>query len=158
MQISTNDTTMRNTNIQIKKLPHFLGNLPAYETPHSSGMDVRAQIEKPMIIEPGKREFVPTGLAIAIPEGFEVQIRPRSGLAFKKGISVLNSPGTIDSDYRGEIKLILINHGNEPVTIASGDRVAQMVVCPVIRATFQEVDELSTTQRGAGGFGSTGVE
>lgn len=142
--------------IRMKRLPHGAGlPLPSYESAGAAGMDVRAA--KDMVIAPGARALVPTGFAIAIPHGFEVQVRPRSGLALKKGISVPNSPGTIDSDYRGELGVILINHGGEDFVIAHGDRIAQIVAAPVQRAAMIEVEELDETQRGAGGFGSTGV-
>jgi dUTP pyrophosphatase len=132
--------------------------LPAYETRDAAGMDLRAAVPEgePFILAPGQRGAVPTGLAIALPPGFEAQVRPRSGLALKSGITALNSPGTIDADYRGEIKVILINHGAETVALNRGDRIAQMVVAPVTRATWEEVEGLDDTVRGAGGFGSTG--
>ena len=142
--------------IQIKKLSNSISN-PKYETSGSSGMDIAAYIEDDMIIHPGEKSLVPTGFSIAIPRGYEIQIRPRSGLAAKKNITVLNTPGTIDADYRGEIKVILINHGKEKFIIENGDRIAQMVVCPVIQADLEEVKELSDTGRGSGGFGSTGT-
>lgn len=129
--------------------------LPEYETGGSAGMDVRAS--EPATIAPGKRQLVGTGFAFAIPEGYEVQVRPRSGLALKKGVSVLNTPGTIDSDYRGEIKVILANLGDEDFVINRGDRIAQIVVAPVQRAHMTEVAELDDTARGSGGFGSTGI-
>lgn len=142
--------------IAVKRLPDA-GDLPlpSYETDGSAGMDVRAAEEA--VIAPGKRSLVGTGFAFAIPAGYEVQVRPRSGLALKKGISVLNTPGTIDSDYRGEIKVILANLGNEDFIIARGDRIAQIIVAPVQRGNLVEVDELDDTARGSGGFGSTGV-
>jgi dUTP pyrophosphatase len=132
--------------------------IPKYETPGSSGMDVSAYIQKDIIIEPGHKEIIPTGLYLSIPKGFEIQIRPRSGLAAKNNISVLNTPGTIDSDYRGEIKVILINFGNKNFIVEDGARIAQMVVCPLIQAELEEVKELSDTLRGDGGFGSTGTK
>lgn len=131
--------------------------LPGYETPGAAGMDLLAAVDADLVIEPGKRFAVPTGLGIALPEGFEAQIRPRSGLALKQGLTVANAPGTVDSDYRGEVKAILINLGQEPVTISRGMRIAQMVIAPVTRGVFKEVQALSETSRGAGGFGSTGV-
>lgn len=133
--------------------------LPAYETDHAAGMDLRAAVpaDAPVTLAPGARALVPTGLSIALPEGFEAQVRPRSGLAAKHGVTVLNSPGTVDADYRGEVKVILVNLGSEPFTIARGDRIAQMVVAPVTRALWVEVDSLDATARGAGGFGSTGT-
>ena len=132
--------------------------LPKYETDGSSGFDVAAFIEKNIEIKPGKSKIIPTGLAVSIPKNFEIQIRPRSGLAAKNQISVLNTPGTIDSDYRGEIKVILINHSDKNFTVVKGLRIAQMVLCPVVKAKFKEVDSLEDTKRGSGGFGSTGVK
>jgi len=145
------------TKIQIKKLSSSVS-IPKYETPGSSGMDIAAHIENNIIINPGEKALVPTGFSIAIPKGYEVQIRPRSGLAAKRNITVLNTPGTIDADYRGEIKVILINLGKEKFIIENGERIAQMVVCPVIQAKLEEVKELSDTYRGSGGFGSTGTK
>ena len=130
--------------------------LPKYKTEGSSGMDLKALIEKPIIIKPQNSVLIPTGLSIAIPEDIEVQIRPRSGLAAKSNISVLNTPGTIDSDYRGEIKIILFNHGKEEFTVNNMDRIAQMILMPVFKAEFEEIKELPKTVRGSGGFGSTG--
>ena len=130
--------------------------LPKYETSGSSGMDLAANIKTTITIDSGKTAIISTGLAISIPKGFEVQIRPRSGLAAKKKISVLNTPGTIDADYRGEIKVILINLGQEVFKVENGLRIAQMVVCPIVQAKLEEVDQLSSTFRGEGGFGSTG--
>lgn len=132
--------------------------LPAYATEHSAGMDLLAAIDAPMTLAPGARALVPTGLAIALPDGFEAQIRPRSGLAFKHGISLVNSPGTIDADYRGEVGVLLVNLGQEPFVIERGMRIAQMVIAQYARAAFSEVIELPTTARGAGGFGSTGTK
>jgi dUTP pyrophosphatase len=132
--------------------------LPKYETIGSSGMDLAAYIETNINLEPGKSIVISTGLSVAIPQGFEIQIRPRSGLAVKKKISVLNTPGTIDADYRGEIKVILINLGNNPFLIENGLRIAQMVVCPIIKAQLVEVKDLDNTIRGQGGFGSTGTK
>ena len=143
--------------ILIKRLSKKVS-LPKYETSGSSGLDLAANIDANIIINPGKLAIIPTGLAVSIPKGFEIQIRPRSGLAAKKKITVLNTPGTIDADYRGEIKVILINHSDEIFTVEKGFRVAQMVICPVIQASLQEVDELSETTRGEGGFGSTGTK
>lgn len=131
--------------------------LPAYETPASAGMDLRAALEKPVTIHPGQRLLVPTGLFIALPIGFEAQVRPRSGLAAKYGITVLNSPGTVDADYRGEIKVILINHGQEAFIINNGERIAQLVIARHERVEWSETDTLEETLRGAGGFGSTGT-
>ena len=144
-------------NLQIKLLENFKGDLPKYESHLASGFDVRAQVTETLVVKPGERVLVPTGLSFAIPEGFEIQARPRSGLAIKKGISLVNSPGTIDADYRGEVKIILINHGQEDFEIKDQDRIAQLVVTPVIQAQFDVVTELSETARGEGGFGSTGV-
>ena len=145
------------TKIQIKKLSNSVS-IPKYETPGSSGMDIAAHITNNIIINPGQKALVSTGFSIAIPRGHEVQIRPRSGLAAKKNITVLNTPGTIDADYRGEIKIILINLGKEKFIIENKDRIAQMVVCPVVQANLEEVKELSDTHRGSGGFGSTGTK
>lgn len=132
--------------------------MPKYETLGSSGMDLAAFINDKIIIKPQEKIIIPTGLSIAIPEGFEIQIRPRSGLAAKHSLTVLNTPGTIDSDFRGEIKVILINLGVENYTIANGERIAQIVLCPVSKIEFEEVSNLSTTKRGQGGFGSTGTK
>jgi dUTP pyrophosphatase len=142
--------------ILIKKL-HSDVNLPAYETSGSSGMDLQAYISEEIILKPGERKLIPTGLSIAIPENLEIQIRPRSGLAYKKGISVVNTPGTIDSDYRGEIKVLLINLGKEDFIIKKFERIAQMVVCPITKVVLSEKNDLPDTIRGEGGFGSTGV-
>ena len=142
--------------IALKRLPHGDGlPLPAYATEGAAGMDVVAAEDA--TLAPGARAAIATGFAIAIPPGFEVQVRPRSGLALKNGVTCLNTPGTIDSDYRGEVKVILVNLGSEPFSIARGDRIAQLVPAPVQRATLREVDSLDDTARGAGGFGSTGV-
>ena len=130
--------------------------LPTYKTSGSSGMDLVAYIKNKITINPGKTAMIPTGIAIAIPKNYEIQIRPRSGLAAKKGISVLNTPGTVDSDYRGEIKIILINLSKKSFVVKSGDRVAQMVLCPITKGKLQEVKNLPKTVRGKGGFGSTG--
>jgi dUTP pyrophosphatase len=146
--------------VRVMRLAHGAGlPLPAYGTPGAAGLDLRAALPEgePMILAPGARAAIPTGLAIALPDGFEAQARPRSGLALASGITCLNSPGTIDADYRGELKVILINHGAEAVTIRRGDRIAQMVIAPVTRAILEEVERLDETARGAGGFGSTGV-
>jgi len=129
---------------------------PAYETADSAGMDLPAAVDGDLVLVPGGRALVPTGFAIALPSGYEAQIRPRSGLALKHGVTVLNSPGTIDADYRGEVGVILINHGDKPFTIRRGDRVAQMVVAPVVQVTWQTMTTLDETVRGSGGFGSTG--
>lgn len=130
--------------------------LPAYETQHAAGMDLRAAVTEPLVLEPGGRALVPTGLRIALPAGYEAQIRPRSGLALHHGISMVNTPGTIDADYRGEIRIILINHGDTAYTIHRSDRVAQMIIAPVTRVRWQLVDSLEATARGEGGFGHTG--
>lgn len=141
--------------LPVKRLPHFEGlELPAYATDGAAGMDVLAAEE--VTLAPGARHAVATGLAFAIPHGFEIQVRPRSGLALKHGIGVLNSPGTVDSDYRGEVKVILANHGDQPFKVRRGDRIAQLVLAPVTRASWLHVDELDETARGEGGFGSTG--
>ncbi|WP_341198136.1 dUTP diphosphatase [Hyphomonas chukchiensis] len=150
---------MKNVTVSVCPLPHFEGlSLPAYETAGSAGMDVRAALPEvePLVLAPGARAMVPTGLSVAIPEGYEIQVRPRSGLAAKHGLTCLNTPGTIDSDYRGEIKVILINLGTEPFTIARGERIAQLVLAPVTQLGWAEVDTLDETRRGTGGFGSTG--
>ena len=144
------------TEILIKRLSKNIS-LPKYETDGSSGMDLSANIEKEIEIAPGKTSIIPTGLAVAIPKNFEIQIRPRSGLAAKNQISVLNSPGTIDADFRGELKVILINLSENTFKVQKGLRIAQMILCPVVKATFKEVDELEETLRGSGGFGSTGT-
>ena len=141
--------------ILIKKLNSKV-KLPSYKTDGSSGMDLMAFIDKPITILPQKSELIPTGLSIAIPNDTEVQVRPRSGLAVKNNISVLNTPGTVDSDYRGEIKVILYNHGNKEFIVNNDDRIAQMVLVPLIKANFEEVENLPETIRGEGGFGSTG--
>jgi len=144
--------------VRITRLPHGSDlPLPAYETAGAAGMDLRAAVDAPMILAPGERAAVPTGIAIALPEGYEAQVRARSGLARRHGIAMVNSPGTVDSDYRGELQVLLINLGQEPFTVARGDRIAQMVVAPVARVAWQEVGALDGTVRGAGGFGSTGV-
>ena len=145
------------TKILIKRLSKEVS-LPKYETSGSSGMDLAADISAIINIDPGKTAVIPTGLALSIPKGFEVQIRPRSGLAAKYKISVLNTPGTIDADYRGEIKVILINLGKVSFKVQKGLRIAQMVVCPVVQAQLKEVNDLSETDRGEGGFGSTGTK
>ena len=144
------------TILQIKKLYPDV-QLPKYQTQGSAGLDLQAYIKEPIILKPGEIILVPTGLAIALQEGYEAQIRPRSGLALKNGITVLNSPGTIDADYRGEIKVLLINLGEEDFTIIPKMRIAQMIIAPFTRADFQEEIDLTSSQRGTGGFGSTGV-
>ncbi len=145
--------------IQFTALPHFQGlALPSYETVHAAGMDLRAALPEnaPMMLAPGARALVPTGITMALPEGYEAQVRPRSGLAAKHGLTCLNTPGTIDADYRGEVKVILINLGQEPFVIKRGERIAQMVIAPVTQAHWETVDVLPDSARGTGGFGSTG--
>ncbi|MBW2615831.1 MAG: dUTP diphosphatase [Deltaproteobacteria bacterium] len=132
--------------------------LPGYESEGSSGMDIRAAVKEPALLKPGEIRLIPTGLSVSVPPGYEAQMRPRSGLALHNGIGMVNSPGTIDSDYRGEIGIIMINWGNEDFTIRRGDRIAQMIISRVYRAELSEVDALDTTSRGQGGFGHTGVE
>jgi dUTP pyrophosphatase len=142
----------------ISRLPHGRGlPLPAYATAGAAGCDLHAAVEAPLEIPPGGRALVPTGIAIALPEGAEAQVRPRSGLALRHGVTCLNSPGTIDADYRGEVQVILINHGWEAFRIQRGDRIAQLVIAPVVQAVWAVAEALDETQRGAGGFGSTGV-
>ncbi len=148
--------SLTKVNVSLKKWPHFKGDLPAYQSEGASGFDIRAQITAPFVLNPGERTMIPTGLSFEIPLGFEIQARPRSGWAAKEGLTVLNTPGTIDADYRGEVKIILINLGKEPIAIKDQDRVAQLVIAPVIMANFSLVEELGSTERGAGGFGSTG--
>jgi len=148
-----------NPTVPITRLPHAEGlPLPAYETAQAAGMDLRAAVpqDEPLTLRPGSRFPVPTGLAFALPPGFEGQVRPRSGLAAKHGVTCLNSPGTVDADYRGEVKVILINHGEEDFVIRRGERIAQLVIAPVVQAAWAEVENLDETARGAGGFGSTG--
>ena len=147
------------TIVKVRRLPHGADlDLPAYQSAGAAGVDLAAAVEDgaPVTIAPGAREMVPTGLSIELPEGYEAQVRPRSGLAAKHGVTVLNSPGTIDADYRGEVKVILINLGDEPFTVARGERIAQMVVQPVVRVAWEEADALSSSARGEGGFGSSG--
>ncbi len=150
---------MTKVTVSVRPLPHFEGlDLPAYETIGSAGMDVRAAVsqEDPILLQAGERAMIPTGLSVAIPQGYEIQVRPRSGLAAKHGLTCLNTPGTIDSDYRGEIKVILINLGQDAFTVQRGERIAQLVLAPVTQVAWDEVDALDETDRGAGGFGSTG--
>ena len=145
--------------VPVRILPHGEGlDLPHYATDHSAGMDLRAAVpaDEPLTLQPGARELVPTGLQIALPTGFEAQVRPRSGLAVRHGVTVLNSPGTIDADYRGEVKVILINHGHEPFTIERGERIAQMIIARHATVEWQSADDLAETERGEGGFGHTG--
>ena len=144
------------------KITRLKGNkdlpLPEYESEGSSGMDIRAAVKEPVLLKPGETCLIPTGLSVSVPPGYEAQMRPRSGLALHHGVGMVNAPGTIDSDYRGEIGIIMINWGNEPFTIRRGDRIAQMIISKVYRAELSEVDALDTTSRGQGGFGHTGVE
>jgi dUTP pyrophosphatase len=145
--------------VEIRQLPHGEGlALPAYQSAHAAGLDLLAAVPEyaPIILAPGKHALVPTGLAIALPPGYEAQVRPRSGLAAKHGVTVLNAPGTIDADYRGEIGVLLINHGDAPFPIRRGERIAQMVIAPVVRAELVATASLAETDRGGGGFGSTG--
>jgi dUTP pyrophosphatase len=144
--------------VTVRRLPHGEGlALPHYATEGSAGLDLLAAVADPVTLQPSARALIPTGLTIALPHGYEAQVRPRSGLALKHGLTVLNSPGTIDADYRGEVQVILINLGEEPVTIARGMRIAQLVLAPVTRAAFAEMHELPSSSRGGGGFGSTGT-
>ncbi|MEM5583260.1 dUTP diphosphatase [Roseibium sp. AS2] len=143
--------------LELKRLDHGRDlPLPAYQSALAAGLDLLAAVEAPVSLAPGDRALIPTGFAMALPAGFEAQVRPRSGLAAKHGVTVLNTPGTIDADYRGEVKVILINLGNEPFEVSRGERIAQMVIAPVLQARILEVETLSDTARGAGGFGSTG--
>lgn len=144
------------TELRIQRL-HDSATLPAYQSEHAAGMDLHACVAQPVVMQPGDIALIPCGFAMAVPPGFEAQVRPRSGLATKHGIGVPNSPGTIDADYRGEVKVPLINLGRTPFTVESGMRIAQMVVAPVARAMVREVTQLEATARGSGGFGSTGV-
>ena len=147
-----------NIPVAVKRLPHSAGlPLPAYATAGAAGLDLLAAIGEDMVIQPGARMLVPTGLAIALPAGYELQVRPRSGLALKNGIVLPNSPGTVDEDYRGELLVIVMNAGSEPFTVTRGMRIAQGILAPVVRIAWEEVAELPNTARGAGGFGSTGV-
>ena len=148
-----------NITIDVRILPHGEGlRLPAYQTAHAAGLDLLAAVpdDAPLVLAPGRHAMVPTGLSIALPEGYEAQVRPRSGLAARHGVTVLNSPGTVDADYRGEICVLLINHGSEPFTVRRGERIAQMVIAPVVRADLNIATSLAATERGSGGFGSTG--
>ena len=149
---------MGSINIRVKTLPHFEGlDLPQFETAQAAGTDLRAAIDQPVTLNPGQRALIKTAFCMALPPGFEAQVRPRSGLALRHGITVLNSPGTIDADYRGEVGVLLINLGQEPFTVSRGDRFAQMVLAPVTQGRFEVVAELDETARGAGGYGSTGT-
>ncbi len=146
-----------NIEIRVVRLPHADGiNLPAYATSGASGADVRSAEPGAVSVAPGERASLATGLVLEIPPGWEVQVRPRSGLAWKKGLTVVNAPGTIDADYRGEVRILVVNLGSDPVTVERGERIAQLVLAPVTQATYREVERLSETRRGAGGFGSTG--
>jgi dUTP pyrophosphatase len=149
--------TMDYFNLKIMRVRTGENKLPRYMTPQSAGMDLYAELDSELTLLPGERRLIPTGIALALPEGYEAQIRPRSGLALHHGITLVNSPGTIDSDYRGEICIIVINHGMEPFTISNGDRIAQIVFAKFARAVLQEVTELDETVRNSGGFGHTGV-
>jgi dUTP pyrophosphatase len=144
--------------VAVMRLPHGAGlPLPDYATEGSAGMDLLAALSEPVGLQPSARALIPTGLSMALPQGYEAQVRPRSGLALRHGLTVLNSPGTIDADYRGEVQVLLVNHGAEPFTVSRGMRIAQMIIAPVARATLHEVVDLDETPRGTGGFGSTGV-
>ena len=145
--------------VQVKKLPHSEGlSLPKYMSEHAAGMDLYAAVESQIIIPPGSWRLVPTGIVIALPEGFEAQVRPRSGLALKSGVSILNTPGTVDADYRGEVGVILMNHSKQDLLIKRGDRIAQMIINKIERIEFEEVKELPETGRNSGGFGHTGIQ
>lgn len=158
-RVASGETGLHAITIEVKRLDHAPeGPLPAYQTALSAGVDLAAGVDAPLDIAPGARALVPSGLAIALPAGYEAQIRPRSGLALKHGMTVLNSPGTIDADYRGEIGVVLINHGHETFTVTRGMRIAQMVVAPVTRFAWTEVEALPETARGTGGYGSTGTD
>jgi len=151
-------TEVKTVKIEVKQLPHGKGMpLPKYMTEHAAGMDLLAAVEGEVLLAPGERKLIPTGISIAVPEGFEAQVRPRSGLAIKHGISVCNTPGTIDSDYRGEVGVILINHGDKDFAIKRSDRIAQMIINKVERAELLMVEDLPETDRSSGGFGHTGV-
>ena len=143
--------------VRLTRLPgHGDLSLPAYATRESAGADIHAAVEEPVRLEPGERALIPTGFRMALPHGYEAQIRPRSGKALREGLSLLNSPGTVDADYRGEVRILVINHGREPLVVRRGDRIAQMIVAPVVRAVFEETAALPETGRGGGGFGHTG--
>lgn len=145
--------------VPLRRLPHAADlPLPRYETPHAAGMDLLAAVSEPLLLPPGGRAVIPTGIAVALPREFEAQIRPRSGLAARHGVTVLNSPGTIDPDYRGEVGVILVNLGGDPFVVTRGMRIAQLVLAPLARAHWQEQQELPESSRGVGGFGSTGLE
>jgi len=149
---------MLKVKIKIKKLEHYQGELPAYQSALASGFDVRAQLPEKLVLPAGQKAMIPTGLSFEIPAGYEIQARPRSGLAAKNGVTVLNTPGTIDADYRGEVKIILINLGQSDFVIENQDRIAQLVLAPVVQAEFELAEALGNTDRGAGGFGSTGIK
>ena len=148
---------MQKINVKIKKYSHFKGELPVYASPLASGFDIRARVDKPVVVKHLERVLIPTGLSFEIPPGFELQVRPRSGLSLKKGLSMPNTPGTIDADYRGELKIPVINLSHESLTIEDQQRIAQVVLCPVFQAAWSLCEKLESTQRGASGFGSTGV-
>lgn len=149
---------MENIKVQIKRLPHGMDlPLPSYMSEHAAGMDMYAAVKEETKILSGEWKLIPTGISIALPEGYEAQVRPRSGLALKQGVSVLNTPGTVDADYRGEVGVILMNHSKQELIIRRGDRIAQMIINKIERIQFEEVQELADTERGAGGFGHTGV-
>ncbi|MEW5743388.1 MAG: dUTP diphosphatase [Myxococcota bacterium] len=148
---------MSSVTVRVRRLRPSDLPLPSYQTPHAAGLDLLADVPEPVTLEPMDRRLIPTGLAIELPVGFEAQVRPRSGLALKQGVTCLNTPGTIDADYRGEVQVLLVNLSREPTTVRRGDRIAQLVVAPVSHATLLEVDALTETSRGSGGFGSTGV-
>lgn len=149
--------SLTSVGVKLRRLPHGVGlDLPSYATAGAAGMDLLAAVESPVTIEPGQRTLIPTGFCIALPSGYELQVRPRSGLALKHGITLPNTPGTIDEDYRGEVGVIILNAGQDPFVVTRGMRIAQAVLAPVVRAAWLEVDDLEATERGAGGFGSTG--
>ena len=147
---------MEQVELKVKKLENFKGELPKYESTLASGLDVRAQLDQDVCLAPGHRCLIPTGLSFAIPEGYEIQVRPRSGWALREGVSLVNTPGTIDADYRGELKILVINHGQDTIKIENQQRIAQLVLAPVVQAKLKVVEDLDTTSRGAGGFGSSG--
>ncbi len=149
---------MEKITLKVKRIKNSDLPLPAYETEGSAGMDIRASLDEDVILEPGDIKLIPTGISISIPMGYEGQIRPRSGLALKHGIGMVNSPGTIDSDYRGEVRIIMINHGKKSFTVKHGDRIAQMIIARLCNAVIEEVSELDSTKRGQGGFGHSGIE
>ncbi|MCB0793115.1 MAG: dUTP diphosphatase [Flavobacteriales bacterium] len=150
-------TTLTRAQLQVRILNKSKHPSPSYATAHSAGMDLRANLEAPITLAPGQFRLIPTGLFLELPEGTEAQVRPRSGLAFKHGVTVLNSPGTIDADYRGEVGVLLINHGQEPFEVKDGERIAQLVIARYVRVSFEEVPDLRASERGAGGFGHTGT-